>query len=214
MKLTNQLTKSYPIALLVIFSFFFCLMGKLTWQYFPFGSDIAFLRIKQTEVADIKLYLLIFYVHVYSAVFVLLAGFTQFSKLVLSRFKFLHRTAGKLYAIVVLLLAAPSGIFIGCFANGAWHTKVSFVALGIIWWLFTGKAMLVIWQRQFIVHEKMMVRSFALAISAITLRVWKVILVYSFDTAPMDTYQIIAWLGWVPNLLIAEYYLRRKFKIK
>jgi hypothetical protein len=86
--------------------------------------------------------------------------------------------------------------------------------LGIIWWLFTGKAMLAIWQRQFIFHEKMMVRSFALALSAITLRAWKVIIVYSFDTAPMDTYQIIAWLGWVPNLLIAEYYLYRKFKTK
>jgi hypothetical protein len=84
--------------------------------------------------------------------------------------------------------------------------------LGIIWWLFTGKAMLAIWQRQFIFHEKMMVRSFALALSAITLRAWKVIIVYSFDTAPMDTYQIIAWLGWIPNLLIAEYYLHRKFK--
>jgi hypothetical protein len=58
-----------------------------------------------------------------------------------------------------------------------------------------------------------MMRSFALALSAITLRSWKVILVVCFDTAPMDTYKIIAWLGWIPNLLIAEYLINRKNKI-
>lgn len=187
-------------------------MVRLTLQYVPFSSEVAFLLIKQTEVQTVKWYLPIFYVHVYSAIFVLLAGYTQFSMAILKKYKSLHHFTGKLYAIVVLFFAAPSGIFMGCYANGAWHSKVSFVVLGIIWWLFTGKAMQAIWQRQYIIHEKMMVRSFALALSAITLRAWKVMIVYSFDTAPMDTYQIIAWLGWIPNLLIAEYYLHRKFK--
>jgi hypothetical protein len=209
---SKPIAKYFPYILLAIFSWFFYLMVKLTLQYVPFSSEVAFLLIKQTEVQTVKWYLPIFYVHVYSAIFVLLAGFTQFSAAILKTYKSLHRNAGKLYAIVVLFLAAPSGIFMGCYANGAWHSKMSFVVLGSIWWLFTGKAMQAIWQRQFIVHEKMMVRSFALALSAITLRAWKVIIVYSFDTAPMDTYQIIAWLGWIPNLLIAEYYLYRKLK--
>lgn len=185
-------------------------MAKLTWQYFPLGSDIVFLRIKQDVVTTVPIYLTIFYVHIYSAILVLLAGFTQFSVLILKKYRPLHRLSGKLYAFTVLLLAAPSGIFIGFYANGSWHTKLSFMLLGILWWFFTVKAMHAIWQKQFIIHEKMMTRSFALALSAITLRAWKVIIVYSFDTAPMDTYQIIAWLGWIPNLLIAEYYLRNK----
>ncbi|MDI9364998.1 MAG: DUF2306 domain-containing protein [Flavobacterium sp.] len=209
---TKLIAKYYPYVLLTIFSWFFYLMIRLTLQYVPFSSEVAFLLIKQTEVQTVKWYLPIFFVHVYSAIFVLIAGFTQFSATILKTNKSLHRNAGKLYAIVVLVFAAPSGIFMGCFANGAWHSKVSFIVLGIIWWLFTGKAMLAIWQRQFILHEKMMVRSFALALSAITLRAWKVIIVYSFGTAPMDTYQIIAWLGWIPNLLIAEYYLNQKLK--
>ncbi len=57
-----------------------------------------------------------------------------------------------------------------------------------------------------------MLRSFALTFSAITLRFWKVILVYLFQPAPMDVYQIIAWLGWIPNLLIVEYYLYNQLK--
>ena len=52
-----------------------------------------------------------------------------------------------------------------------------------------------------------MLRSFALAFSAVTLRLWKVIIVYLFHPSPMDVYQIIAWLGWIPNLLIIEYYI-------
>ncbi|MGE8242005.1 MAG: DUF2306 domain-containing protein, partial [Sphingobacterium sp.] len=55
-----------------------------------------------------------------------------------------------------------------------------------------------------------MLRSFALTCSAITLRFWKVILVYLFQPNPMDLYQIIAWLGWVPNLLLIEFIIYRK----
>jgi len=57
-----------------------------------------------------------------------------------------------------------------------------------------------------------MYRSFALTLSAITLRLWKVILVYLFQPAPMDVYQIIAWLGWIPNIILIELYLFKKFK--
>ncbi len=49
-----------------------------------------------------------------------------------------------------------------------------------------------------------MIRSFALTLSAITLRAWKYIIVYLFHPPPMDTYRMVAWLSWVVNLLIAE----------
>jgi hypothetical protein len=52
-----------------------------------------------------------------------------------------------------------------------------------------------------------MLRSFAMAFSAITLRLWKVILVYLFQPSPMDLYQIVSWLGWIPNLLLIELYI-------
>lgn len=55
-----------------------------------------------------------------------------------------------------------------------------------------------------------MIRSFALTLSAITLRLWKVVLVKLFHPAPMDVYMIIAGLGWIPNLIIAEYFIIKK----
>lgn len=185
-------------------------MLQLTLQYIPLKSDVAFLRIKQNEVNNVNGYLAIFYIHVYSSLFVLVAGFTQFSKSILSKSKQIHRSFGWMYFAVVLVLSAPSGIFMGFYANGVWHTKLSFILLGCLWMMFTLKALTAIKNKQIKTHQNYMLRSFALALSAITLRFWKVIIVACFDTAPMDTYKIIAWLGWIPNLLIAEYLINKK----
>lgn len=188
-------------------------MLNITLKYSSFDADVAFLQIKQTEVHTISLYLFIFYVHVSTAIFTLFAGFTQFNDRILKSRPRIHRMIGKLYVIVVLFLAAPSGFFIGLFANGGFYSKISFVVLSILWFCFTLKAFLAIKKRQVNKHKDFMLRSFALAFSAITLRLWKVILVYLFHPAPMDVYQIIAWLGWIPNLLLIEYFIYKQ-KIK
>ncbi|KIA91326.1 membrane protein [Pedobacter kyungheensis] len=198
------------VAWLLFFAYFFMLMVQITLRYIPFSSEASFLQIKQTEVTGISAYLPVFYIHVYSAIFVLLAGFTQFNPKILAKYPKIHRLLGYLYAGVVLILAAPSGIFIGCFANGGLMAKTSFVILGVLWFWFTFKAVQLILNRKIKAHKKMMYRSFALVTSAITLRLWKVILVYLFHPAPMDVYQIIAWLGWIPNLLLAEWLIKRK----
>lgn len=187
-------------------------MIKITWQYIPLQSDVAFLQIKQTEINRIPLYYPIFYAHVYSAIFVLLAGFFQFSATLLKKFPATHRNIGKFYVLIVLFLSAPSGFFTGLFANGGFYSKISFVSLSILWFYFTLKGFTTIKGKNVTQHKAFMLRSFALTFSAITLRFWKVILVYLFHPAPMDVYQIIAWLGWIPNLLIVEYYLYNQLK--
>ncbi|NUY79290.1 DUF2306 domain-containing protein [Flavobacterium sp. MAH-1] len=187
-------------------------MIRITVQYIPFDADIAFLRIKQYEVTSFPEYLPIFYIHVYSSIFVLLAGFTQFSSRILHKFPQVHRYNGRLYAYVVLLLSAPSGIYIGFHANGGLMAKISFVLLGALWFWFTWKGVESIRKREIIDHKKWMWRSFALAFSAITLRLWKVLIVFFFEPNPMDVYKIVAWLGWIPNLLLAEYLLTKKLR--
>ncbi len=196
-------------AWLLFFSFFFLLMLQITFRYIPFDSAVSFLMIKQTEVTTVKPYLAIFYIHVYSAIFCLIAGFTQFNNKLLRSYRNLHRSIGYLYFIAVVFLAAPSGIFIGYYANGGIFSQISFIMLGFLWFFFTIKALLAIKKGKIKIHQQFMMRSFSLAFSAITLRLWKVILVYLFQPAPMDVYQIIAWLGWIPNLLFIEYLIRK-----
>ena len=193
------------IFLLIALAFFFFLMGEITLRYFPYSTTASFLQIKQTEVTTLPYYLPVFYTHVYSSMFCLLAGFTQFNKNIVRKQTKLHRSIGYLYIITVLLFSAPTGFVMGLHANGGIVAICFFVTLAFLWWWFTYKAFSYAKQRNFKKHRDFMIRSYALALSAITLRIWKVVLVYFFKPAPMDVYVVIAGLGWVPNLLIAEF---------
>ncbi|WP_286587655.1 DUF2306 domain-containing protein [Sphingobacterium sp. N143] len=195
---------------LVLFAYSCLLMIEITWRYHGFTLDANFLMIKQTEVDGIWWYRYAFYAHVCSAVLALPAGFTQFNSYLLKNFPRLHRGIGYLYVFSILGCAAPSGLLIGAVANGGLSSVISFELLGIGWFYFTWRGVRSAVQQKFNVHRNFMIRSFALTCSAITLRFWKVLLVYLFHPNPMDVYQIIAWLGWVPNLLLAEYIIYRK----
>ncbi|MNU12608.1 hypothetical protein D3C71_06330 [compost metagenome] len=197
------------ILLIIGFGYFFWLMVKITLEYIPLDTNVSFLMIKQTEVEQRPEYLYFFYTHVYTSIFILLTGFLAILRKDF-RLKNFHRNAGKIYISLILLFAAPSGIYMGIFANGGFLSKISFVILGFLWWFTTFKAFQLARQRKFKEHKQWMWRSFALTISAITLRMWKVIIVYLFHPNPMDVYQIIAWLGWIPNILLIEYLITKK----
>ena len=200
----------FKIVLILIFGYFFWLMLRLTLEYIPAQSDVSFLMIKQTEVNTHSEYLYFFYAHVYTSIFVLFSGFIAVFVKPKAAFRNLHRFFGKIYVILLLLIAAPSGIYMGFYANGGILAKISFVILGILWWFTTYKAYLEIRKKNVLNHKKWMYRSYALAVSAITLRLWKVVLVYFFQPNPMDVYEIIAWLGWVPNLILTEILIKTK----
>ncbi len=111
---------------------------------------------------------------------------------------------GGLYLWVVLLLAAPSGLLIGLHANGGFWSQLAFCLLAILWFAFSWLAWRAAKRKDWTAHRDFMIRSFALALSAITLRMWKYALVALFQPRPMDVYRWVAWLGWVINLAIAE----------
>lgn len=195
--------------LIIGFGYFFWLMLKITLEYIPFNSNVSFLMIKQTEVQDRPEYLPFFYTHVYTSIFVLFSGFMAILRKDFGLKNF-HRNIGKVYIFLILILAAPSGIYMGYLANGGLLSKISFIILGSLWWFTTYKAYQSARQKKFKEHKQWMWRSFALTLSALTLRIWKVIIVYLFHPNPMDVYQIIAWLGWIPNILLIEYLITKK----
>lgn len=205
----RNITFFFTILLIIGFGYFFWLMLKITLEYIPVNPNVSFLMIKQTEVEHRPEYLYFFYIHVYTSIFVLLSGFLAITRKDF-RLKNFHRNTGKVYIFLILLLAAPSGIYMGFFANGGLLSKISFVVLGFLWWFSTFKAYQLARQKKFKDHKQWMWRSFAFTLSAITLRMWKVIIVYLFHPNPMDVYQIIAWLGWIPNIVIIEYLITKK----
>ena len=191
---------------------YFCwLMLAITLQYWPYHTDVAFLRIKQDYIG-LAHYRWAFFLHVYTAILVLPAGFTQFSPYLRQRFRQLHRGMGWLYAGTVLLLAGPSGFLIGIYANGGRWSQWAFCLLAVLWMLTTGRAVQAVRRGEIAAHRRWMIRSFALALSAITLRAWKYILVVWLHPPPMDVYRVVAWLGWVLNALVAEWIIYRYFR--
>lgn len=208
-----KLQNFFTGALIILYIFFSYLLIKISLQYIPFDTDVAFLRIKQ-DVINIPFYKLSFFTHVYTSVFVLPAGLTQFSVYIRRNYPVIHRYSGWMYSVVVILLAGPGGLYMGIYANGGLISKISFVMLAVMWISFTAIALIKAIKGDYKEHREFLIRSFALTLSAITLRAWKYLLVFLFEPRPMDVYQIVAWLGWIPNLIIAELIIRKYIKFR
>jgi hypothetical protein len=199
------------LSLLIILAFFSFLMLRILFIYIPVKTDVGFLQLKQ-EYINITPWRIAFFTHVFSSVLVLLAGFTQFSKTVLKRYPTLHRSLGYVYVINILMVTGPAGLLMSFYANGGLSSRIGFILLSVLWIFCTAKALYLAIKKQFLAHRIFMIRSFALTLSAITLRCWKVILANFTDIAPMDRYRIIAWLGWTLNLLVAEWIIYKFIK--
>jgi hypothetical protein len=188
-------------------------MLRMVIDYSSFRTDIHFLKFKQDYI-DIPWWRAAFYTHVFSSVFALAAGFTQFSDHILQHHRKLHRVIGRIYAIDILLINFPAGMVMAVYANGGLPSKIAFVILDCLWCYFTWRAVKAAWGKKIPEHKRFMIRSFALTFSAITLRSWKIILGHAFHPDPLSLYMIDAWMGFVPNLLLAEWIIRRQEKRK
>ncbi|WP_018341485.1 DUF2306 domain-containing protein [Cytophaga aurantiaca] len=187
------------------------LISTTILEYTSFNEQAAFLKYKQ-EYLHITSWKIAFYIHVFTSIFCLIAGFTQFSKSLQTEYPALHRFIGKVYVFNILVINFPAALIMAYYANGLLPTKIAFTILDCLWFWFTLKAFLEVKKRNFKSHENYMIRSYALTFSAITLRTWKLILSSTTDIDPDSLYMINAWLGFVPNLLAAEYYIWMKNK--
>ena len=194
-------------------AFFSFLMLRLIVEYLPLKTDIAFLQLKQAYI-HIDIWLVAFFIHVFSSLFVLFAGFTQFSSALLKYKPLLHRRLGYAYVLNVLFITGPAGLIMSFYANGGIPSRIAFVLLSVLWMGFTAAAVYYAFKKKFLVHQMFMIRSYALTLSALTLRAWKVLLADFTDIRPMDRYRLIAWLGWGLNLIIAEVIIYQIYKRK
>jgi Predicted membrane protein (DUF2306) len=211
--ITYMLRYARPVLLSIVLLFFTFLMVRITIPYFSLHTDIGFLRIKQWVIGN-DVWRIAFFVHVLTSCFLLIAGFTQFYNPLKSRFRLLHRYVGMLYLLVLVFFSGPAGLVMALYANGGLLSQTAFSVLSVLWLAFTIKAYMAIRRRDYSAHGDFMLRSYALTLSALTLRAWKFLLVMFFHPHPMDAYMIVAWLGWVPNLLLAEWLIHKNWTHK
>ncbi len=122
----------------------------------------------------------------------------------------LHRWLGRLYVLSVLL-SAIAGFMLALNASGGLVAKVGFAAMAIIWFYSVSLAYTSIRAKNVAEHRRWMIRSYALTLSGVTLRVY-LGLFFASGMAYSDFYPVLAWLSWVPNLLVVEWFMLQREK--
>lgn len=142
-----------------------------------------------------------FYTHIILDGVALLTGWSQFLPNFRNKNFKLHRQIGFIYFISVLT-SSLAGIYIGWFATGGLISVAGFICLGIVWFTSTLKAFVAIKQKDIGQHQVFMIYSYAATFAAVTLRIWLQLLTFAFNDF-YTAYPIVAWLCWVPNLVVA-----------
>lgn len=196
--------KSIRSIIWIAFISLFCwLMIDLTLPYLSFTYNVDFLLTKQ-KIIHLRHWRYAFNFHILFSIFSLIAGLTQFSNYILTKYKKLHRMMGYIYVVDVMCIAGPSGLIMAFYANGTIVSKTSFVLLSVLWIGFTSVAIIKALKKDFLEHEKWMIRSYSLTLSAISLRLMALIFPKIIHLDAHTEYAVLAWLSWTINLLIAE----------
>lgn len=197
----------FGLALLLL-SLFWFLMLNIILPYSEGATDIDFLLSKQHIIYK-NHYKWSFFLHIFSSLWLLGAGLTQFSAFILHKKPVIHRWTGRIYVFIIIFISAPAALVMSLYANGGAIAIVSFTILSILWWYFTLISYLAMRKGDIKTHAAFMIRGYALTLSAITLRLMQVFLASFTNLDSEFSYTLIAFPSWLLNLGIAEYIIRR-----
>lgn len=117
-----------------------------------------------------------------------------------------HRFAGRIY-VLACLSSAVSGFWLALYSTAGPVASAGFGGLAVAWFATT----VVGWRKAvagaFGEHRRWMIRSLSLTFAAVTLRIL-------LPLSPLggldfdEAYRVVSFLCWVPNLLLAELWLR------
>jgi uncharacterized membrane protein len=146
-------------------------------------------------------------IHVAASLVALALGPWQFIP-ALRRRKALHRGLGFIYFLAVFV-GGISGLFTAFIAQGGMISQVGFVTLAELWIVTAILALMAIKRGDYRSHEAWAIRSFALTFAAVTNRLQ---LGAGFASGQRfeDFYWMLSWTCWIPNLLVAEWLIRRR----
>ncbi len=189
-------------------TFFSLLLIVNTIPYFSFSQEFGF--IQERAVLFLRpIYNYSFYLHIFAGMFCIGAALLQFSSYILKKRRAIHIWSGRIYVMVVLLIGAPTGLYMSFFAKGGLAERGLFMFMAVSWFFFTLKGFTSILNKQVLAHKIWMMRSYAMALTAVTFRVYYIIL-YLFDVPLTLNYEVSLWISVIGNLMVAEYLIYRK----
>jgi uncharacterized membrane protein len=162
--------------------------------------------------------------HIFLGSVVLLTGCLQIWPWLRRQHPVVHRWSGRAY-VAACLPAAVCVIAIAPLGGQGPNQQVANSVLGILWLITTLAGYRAVRARRFGAHREWMTRSFALSFSIVANRLWLVAMLALFapevlttgvvDPAVMaQAVGVAAWLSWVVNLLVAEWWLHRRSPVR
>ena len=196
-----------------IFAVLCICIGLYPLTYFMVDRSFGLLSSKSEELLSSVFWNTGFYAHILLGGLALLIGWLQFSKKLRTKKPLVHKRIGKVY-VISALISGTAGIYIGFNATGGIVSASGFISLGVIWLVTTWLAYRAAIKKDFSRHQYLMIFSYAACFAAVTLRIWLPMLIASFDGEFIPAYQIVAWLCWVPNILVAFLIVQQKKKVR
>lgn len=146
--------------------------------------------------------------HMIGGAIAIAVGTFQLSTRIRARNAAVHRWLGRAYVIGVLV-GGVGGLMLSFHSTAGLVAQIGFFSLAVLWLASTIAAYVHIRNRRVELHRKWMIRSYALTLAALTLRIMMPL--SQVAGLPMvEIYPVIAWLCWVPNLVVAEWFVLRR----
>ncbi len=145
--------------------------------------------------------------HVATAIPPLLIGLFAFSKRARRISMKAHRWFGTVYCVAIWI-SAITGVILALGNTMGLASRIGFSLLGVLWFSTTFFAYSYARKKDIVNHRIWMIRSFALTLAVVTIRpIMMMPLVVDVDISLLNN--VGSWACWVPNLMIAEMYIRR-----
>lgn len=170
-------------------------------DYFPPNFDSDFLRGRELHFPGS--YQWAFYTHIAAGPITLVLGMILISERFRRRFPKWHRRLGRIQAVVVLFLLAPSGLWMAYRAEAGPVAGLGFASLAVA----TGTSMAMGWrsavERRFVDHRRWMWRCYLLLCSTVVLRLAAGLATVTGATATWID-PLVAWASWLAPLAAFE----------
>lgn len=191
-------------------TFFSALLVYNTIPYFNMSQHFSFIQ-ERILLFKMPFYLVCFYTHIAAGSFCILSALLQFSSFILKKRKAIHIWSGRIYVLVVLLIAAPTGMFMSFFAKGSNMERVLFMMMAIVWFYTTARGLQTVFEKNIIAHKQWMMRSYAMAMTAVTFRIYHIFFYY-IGWSHLENYEISLWISVLGNAAFAELLIYLKSK--
>ncbi len=182
-------------------------VALVSWRFLIAGVELTM----PTVAYHATLRPLAFFTHVGLAPVALALVPFQLWRGLRDRHRAIHRLLGRVYGVAVLL-SGLGGLWLALTTTAGPVAAAGFALLAVLWVATTAAGIRSAMAGNLAGHRVWMIRSIALTLAAVTLRLYlPVSMVAGLEFA--GAYSAIAWLCWVPNLLIAEFLIGRRSRL-